>query len=104
MEASAPQPEQLLRARVRMPEHVVYRDFGNETVILNLDSGMYHGLNQTAAVMVERLNGAGSVDEAVDALTAEFDQPRDVIEHDVLNLCGQLIARGLVETDGGGGG
>lgn len=89
--------------RVRIPEHVVYRDFGNETVILNLQSGMYHGLNSTAALMVERLGESGSVSATIDRLTGETGQPREVIERDVSTLCAALTERGLIESDPGGG-
>jgi coenzyme PQQ synthesis protein D (PqqD) len=90
----------MLDDRVRIPEHVVYRDFPSETVILNLNSGMYHGLNPTAAKMLEVLQESDSVRAAVDALAAEFGQPREVIERDVLDLCRALDERGLVERDG----
>lgn len=88
--------------RVRIPEHVVYRDFGNETVILNLQSGMYHGLNATAALMVERLGESGSVSATIATLTDETGQPREVIERDVAELCAALTERGLIEPDPGG--
>lgn len=35
----------LLAARPPVPDHVVYRAFVDETVVLNLDTGRYHGLN-----------------------------------------------------------
>ena len=34
-------------ASIVFPQHVVHREFAKETVILNLQSGMYHGLNPT---------------------------------------------------------
>jgi hypothetical protein len=97
--ASAEHDDTLLRSRVRVPEHVVYRDFPEETVILNLDSGMYHGLNKTAARMVTTLEASPSVEAAIDSLTAEFGQPREVIVRDVLTLCRTLGERGLIEHD-----
>jgi hypothetical protein len=95
--------EEILAGRVRVPEHVVYRDFADDTVILNLESGMYHGLNPTAAKMLVSLAAAPSVGSAVDELTAEFGQPREVIERDVLDLCRTLEERGLIAHDGGAG-
>jgi hypothetical protein len=93
-----PQPDQSrLKARVRVPPHVVHRDFGDETVILNLDSGMYHGLNRTAATMLDALAESDTVDAAVGVLTERFDQPREVIERDLLELCASLSDRGLIE-------
>jgi hypothetical protein len=92
-----------LATRARVPEHVVHRDFGDETVILNLATGMYHGLNETAAAMLGTLEASDSVEAAVASLTERFGQPRAVIEADVLELCGVLAERGLIELDDGAG-
>ncbi len=92
---------EMMKSRVRVPEHVVYRDFPEETVILNLESGMYHGLNGTAARMVTALESAPSVADAIDTLVDEFGQPREVIARDVLALCEALSERGLIEHDAG---
>jgi Coenzyme PQQ synthesis protein D (PqqD) len=98
MEAAAPK-DPMLTTRLRVPEHVVYRDFGDETVVLNLDSGQYHGLNPTAAAMLSTVNGADSVGAAVEPLAGELGQPAEVIERDLLELCQSLADRGLVERD-----
>ena len=37
-----------LQLNVKLPQHVVYRDFVSETVLLNIQTGKYHGLNPTA--------------------------------------------------------
>jgi hypothetical protein len=91
--------EQILDSRVRVPEHVVYRDFADETVVLNLESGMYHGLNATAARMLEAVAAGESVRAAVATLAAEFGQPPDVIQRDLLALCRTLAERGLIDQD-----
>ena len=104
MGASRPADDPLISARVRVPEHVVYRDFGDETVVLNLDSGMYHGLNRTAAAMLSVLGESDTVGAAVERLAREFEQPPEVIERDLLDLCRSLDERGLIEHDGGDSG
>lgn len=104
MEGSGLQDEVLLRSRVRVPEHVVYRDFGDETVALNLDSGKYHGLNGTAATMLTAVGKCESVGDAVGQLAEQFEQPTEVIERDLLDLCRALSERGLIQLDGGGPG
>ena len=96
--------ESALGSRVRVPDHVVYREFAEETVVLNLESGMYHGLNSTAARMLEVLRASDSVGGAIEDLVSEFGQPTDVIRRDVLMLCDQLSDRGLIERDGADGG
>ena len=70
-------------ARVRVPEHVVFRSFAAETVVLNLDTGLYHGLNRTAGLLLERLDVGRSVAEEV--------------ERDCVELCRELHERGLIE-------
>ena len=42
-----------LDAHASVPQHVVYRRFAAETVVLNLETGTYHGLNATGARMLE---------------------------------------------------
>jgi hypothetical protein len=102
--AAAPEPQEVLTATVRVPEHVVHRDFEGETVALNLRTGTYHGLNPTAARMLEVLGEGGSVNDEVTALCDEFDQPREVIERDVVELCRALVERDLIELDHAGSG
>lgn len=94
--------DSLLAARASVPEHVVHRDFGGETVILNLQSGMYHGLNGTAAAMLEALRASDSVAAAIDRIADQFSEPREVVEADVVDLCRALVDRNLIELDGGG--
>lgn len=89
----------MLQWRVRVPEHVAYREFPDETVVLNLQTGMYHGLNRTAALMLEKLRATSSVEVAIDELTAELEQPRTVIEPDILTLCRALHDRSLIVVD-----
>jgi hypothetical protein len=94
---------ELLAARPRVPDHVVARGFGDESVALNLSSGRYHGLNEVAALMFERLREAQAVGDVVEPLATEFGQPREVIERDLIALVRGLEERGLVELDGGTG-
>ena len=104
MSAAAPEPEEVLAAIVRVPEHVVHRDFEGETVALNLQTGTYHGLNPTAARMLEVLGEGGTVADEVPTLCSEFGQPRDVIERDVIELCRALAERDLIELGHAGSG
>ncbi|MBV9212636.1 MAG: PqqD family protein, partial [Actinobacteria bacterium] len=60
-----------------------------------------HGLNRTAARMLEVVQERDSVAAAVDDLASQFGQPREVIERDLLSLCRTLEERGLVERDAG---
>jgi hypothetical protein len=85
--------------RARIPEHVVHRDFQEETVVLNLETGQYHGLNVTARRMLAALVEADSIGLAVAALEAEFGVPRARIERDLIELRDALAARGLLHFE-----
>lgn len=90
----------LLASSIAVPQHVVYRGFPTETVVLNLQTGKYHGLNATAGRMLEELERAACVTDAVDSLVQIYHQPREVIRRDACELCRSLLERGLIEVDG----
>lgn len=85
--------------RVTVPAHVVYRSFPSETVALNLHTGTYHGLNVTAGRMLEELTRADSIAQACELLAAEFDQPLELVQRDVCELCRALAERDLLQLD-----
>src|SRR5947208_3173862 len=91
--------QDMLAARLRVPEHVVYREFPEETIVLNLDSGMYHGLNRTATRMLEVVQGQDTVSAAIDTLATESGQPREGIAAGLVGLCRTLEEPGLVKRD-----
>jgi Coenzyme PQQ synthesis protein D (PqqD) len=91
----APDPEHI---GVRIPEHVVYREFAAQTVALNLQTGRYHGLNSTAAAMLDALRDAPTIAAAAERLAPSWDVSREVLLADLISLCEGLESRGLLET------
>lgn len=89
----------LLASKVKVPQHVVYRSFPSETVVLNLQTGKYHGLNATAGRMLAELERADCVRDAAVALVGSYEQDQDVVEQDLCTLCQALLERGLIEAD-----
>ena len=83
-----------------MPQHVVYRSFPSETVVLNLNSGTYHGLNETAGRMLEALERADTVRQACAQIARAYGLDQNAIERDLCELCEALAERGLIEIDG----
>jgi hypothetical protein len=88
---------------IKVPRHVVYRSFPTESVVLNLQTGKYHGLNATAGAMLDALEKAQSIKDAAAILADRYSQPAEVIEKDMRELCALLLERGLIEVDGGAG-
>jgi hypothetical protein len=94
--------EAILASKARLPAHVVYRTFVKETVVLNLKTCKYHGLNRTAGRMLDVLQHAPAVRKAVEILAAEYDRPLEEMENDVTGFCRDLLGRGLIELAGDG--
>jgi coenzyme PQQ synthesis protein D (PqqD) len=86
-----------MTASVTLPRHVVHRPFPTETVILNLETGKYHGVNPTGGRMLAVLLDRREVRAAAEVLANEFKRPLAEIAADVCAFCRDLSARGLIE-------
>ena len=84
-------------SRFRIPEHVVHRDFPAQTVVLNLRTGKYHGLNPTAGRMLAALEQSATVAGVARVIADRYGQPQADVERDLCELCARLLDRGLVE-------
>lgn len=102
-ESSLAHPD-LLDARVSIPNHVVHRAFPAETVILNLETGKYHGLNPVAGRIFEEFERQETVGAVAGVVADEYEQAREDVERDVCALCRDLVGRGLISLDAGAGG
>ncbi len=94
---ASPTTSELLAARMRLPQHVVHRSFVAETVVLNLQTGQYHGLNPTAGRMLEALDKAPTAGDVVPELAREYGVEQAQIASDLIALCQGLLERGLIE-------
>lgn len=88
----------LLDCEVTVPRHIVYRAFALETVVVNLDQGLYHGINATGGRMLEVLERSATARDAAAQLAAEYALPTERVEADLCAFCSDLLARGLVEV------
>ena len=92
-----PTLDEVLVCTAHVPEHVVYRPFAKETVVLNLRTGKYHGLNPTAGSMLSELERGMTFAEAAARLAELYRRPVEEIERDAYELCLDLLERGLIE-------
>lgn len=82
-----------------VPDDVVHRAFEAETLLLNLDTGNYHGLNETGGRMLELLGETGGdVRAAIDRLAREYGRETDEIAPEIAEFCRALADRGLLEV------
>jgi len=89
----------MLQQTFRIPSHVVFRTFVDETVVLNLKSGQYHGLNHTAGRMLELLAERSDLRAVAHQLATEMNAPEHRVLSDTETFFADLAERGLVERD-----
>lgn len=92
----------LVNSKARLCAHVSLREFALETVIVNLETGAYYGLNPTAMRMLGALDRSPTVGEAIRRLAREYGIPDPQVERDVTELCGRLLQRNLIEVSDAG--
>jgi hypothetical protein len=84
--------------QVRKPEHVVMRELDGESILLNLETERYFGLDEVGTRMWAELMAQPSVEGACRALEREYDVEPVVLRRDLESLIGQLVESGLLET------
>jgi hypothetical protein len=72
----------------------------DESVLLNLKSESYFGLDQVGTRMWTLLTTSDSIQSAYEALLDEFDVGADRLRQDMGDLIEKLIENGLVEVAG----
>lgn len=82
----------------RVSSSVVSADLDDETVLLNIDSGIYYGLDPVGTRIWELLVNGLDEDAIVQALLAEYDVPSHVLRDDVIEFLNTLEQRQLISS------
>jgi len=82
---------------VRAVDSQVSSRLGDEVAILELDQGVYFGLNNTGAFLWNLMQKPVRVNEMHAALVEEFDVDTKSAEDDLLRVLGELRDAGLIE-------
>ena len=80
----------------RLSDAVVARSVGDEMLVLDLDSGIYHSLNEVGAVLYRLLADGADRNELVAAVTAEFEVDEQRAARDVEAFLVGEVESGLV--------
>jgi hypothetical protein len=86
--------------RIRVPEQVVFRELESETVLLNLSTGFYYGLDEVGTRMWQALEKHGTLEEAAFELLDEFEVDGARLQQDLQSLAQELCDQGLLEVAG----
>ena len=83
--------------RVTVPDDVLISNLQDESVILNLDSERYYGLDDVGTRFLSILTTSESIEAAYDRLREEYDVDTQVLRDDLLALVEKLIEQGLIK-------
>ncbi len=84
-----------LEAKLSIPPQVMSRLVGDETVLLDLASGIYFGLDGVGKLIYESIAEGDSLGEAAEAIVAEYEVEEAQAQEDVIAFANQLVERGL---------
>jgi len=82
--------------RVRVPDDVLISNLQEESVILNLDSERYYGLDHVGTRFVSVLNTSESIEAAYELLRDEYDVDPQSLRQDLLELIENLLEQGIL--------
>lgn len=87
-------------ARIIRHPKVVYRDLGESEggVLLHLESGQYHGVNRTGALIWKLLDGHRSLDEIFAQATALLPDAPLQLHADIATFLQGLQERNLIQV------
>ena len=75
---------------------VIYRELAGEFVLLNLQSGVYYGLDAVGSRVWQLLMDSRGIDDVCTTLLDEYDVSADTLRADIERLVGELTDKGLV--------
>jgi hypothetical protein len=83
--------------RAVVPDHVIFRPFASEMVLLNIQTGRYHGMDEVGARCFHALRENECLQTALESLLEEYEGDEERIREDLVGYCSELVASGLIE-------
>jgi hypothetical protein len=84
--------------RAATPAHVLVRFLDRESVLLNLETEQYFGLDGTGTRMWQLVTGSPNIDAAYQELLAEFDVEPELLRSNLMELLSRLVDSGLLQV------
>lgn len=82
-----------------IPKHVMARQAGAETVILDLNSGTYFGLDPVGTRVWELMGKGKTLGEICDTMLDEYGVTPEALQRDVLELAENLLKQKLISIE-----
>ncbi|MDI3255792.1 PqqD family protein [Pseudacidobacterium ailaaui] len=87
----------LATAKIKVPEGVLSQSLENETILLNMDSGLFFGLTPVASRIWALLAAGHTPLEVHRMLLEEYRVDPAVLEQDLEDLLHRLAEKGLIQ-------
>jgi hypothetical protein len=84
--------------RAAAPAHVLVRCLDKESVLLNLETEQYFGLDETGTRMWQLITASPSIDSAYQELLAEFEVEPELLRTNLTDLLSRLMDSGLLRV------
>ena len=81
---------------ITVPDHVMIREVGGESVFLDLETEHYFGLDQVGTDILRRMSAGSTLGETVDELVEIYDVDADTLASDIEALLVELADHGLL--------
>jgi hypothetical protein len=85
-----------LDAAFRIPDAVIFRELDGEAVVLNLDTGIYFGLDAVGTRIWRLIEDRKPIKAVLETLIDEYDAPPDRLQRDLLAFVERLNSKGLL--------
>ena len=85
-----------LDTQLTIPPQVMSRLVGDETVLLDLASGIYFGVDGVAKCIWESISEGQSLGQAAAVIVTEYEVDEAQAQADVLEFASELVKRGLL--------
>ena len=85
--------------KITISEQALSQEVNGETVILDLKSESYFGLDEVGTRIWQLLQEHGDVKKTFDTMLEEFDVDADTLASDMKNLIDDLTEKGLISSD-----
>lgn len=89
----------MLTQRVILSPEAMFQEIAGESVILDLSSASYFGLDEVGTRLWQLLQADSSLQAASEKLLSEYEVDGEQLERDLLTLIQQLSDAGLVTLE-----
>ena len=86
-----------LADRVLVPSHVLVRFLDKESVLLNIETERYFGLDETGTRMWQLVTLAPKIGVAYQQLLDEYDVAPQLLRENLIDLLNRLVENGLLQ-------